>query len=522
MLNPKRRLWLIACVIVIAIGVFFRFYNIDKKVYWHDEVYTSVRVGGYNGSSVVEGAFTGEIIQSQDLLKYQKITPEKTWKDTFDKLLEHPEHPPLFYLLSRGWQGIFGSSILSSRSISVAISLLTFPAIFWLCWELFNSTIMGVIGMALVAVSPVHVLYAQEAREYGLWIVTIVFCSAALIKAIKTEKTLWWIVYSVSLAVNFYVSLLSALLAFSQTIYVILLNKFRITKKTIIFLLAQLGSVLLFLPWLINIYQNYNKLQSNTYWTNSSRPLASLLSAWELHLNSIAWDFHPQINWLIAPRVTTIFLLFLGISLTCLYQKTKPSTYLLIISLIAIPALGLILPDLIQGGQKSILTRYFMPSLLGVQLSIIYWLGRDKFVMSKIRLSIFSLLIVCGIVSCAISSQANAWWNKTINNNNPTIAQIINHYEKPLVISNNQGINVGNLISLSYLLEDKVRLLLTTTDNIPLVKQDDFSEVLVWNLSEESRIAFQEKNNCSLSNVQEEQYISLWLVDFSQTSGEVK
>ena len=108
MLNAKRRLWLIFCLIVITIGIFFRCYNIDKKVYWHDEVYTSIRVSGYNGSEVVEKVFTGEIIKPQELLKFQKISPEKTWQDSFNKLLEHPEHPPLFYLLSRAWQGIFG------------------------------------------------------------------------------------------------------------------------------------------------------------------------------------------------------------------------------------------------------------------------------------------------------------------------------------------------------------------------------------------------------------------------------
>ena len=188
MLNTQRRWWLILCAIVLVIGVFFRCYNIDKKTYWHDEVYTSIRVSGYNGGEVIQEIFRGKIIQPQDLLKYQKIIPEKTWKDTFNKLLEHPEHPPLFYILSRGWQGIFGSSVLSSRSLSVVISFLVFPAIFWLCWELFNSVNVGLIAMALVAVSPVHVLYAQEAREYSLWTVAILLCSTTLIKAIKSKK----------------------------------------------------------------------------------------------------------------------------------------------------------------------------------------------------------------------------------------------------------------------------------------------------------------------------------------------
>ncbi len=518
----KRRYWLVCCGIVLIIGIFFRCHNIDKKVYWHDEVFTSIRVSGYNGREIVEAVFTGQIIQPQDLLNFQKITPEKTWQDTFNKLLEHPEHPPLFYLLSRIWQEIFGSSVLSSRSLAIAISFLVFPSIFWLCWELFNSINVGITAIVLTAVSPVHVLYAQEAREYSLWTVTILLCCAGLIKAIKSQKTFWWIVYSFSLSLNFYVSLLSVLVALSQTIYCFLLTKFRITRTTVYFLLAQVTAVILFSPWLIIIYRNYALLQSKTDWTNSTQSFIRLLSAWELHLSSIIWDFHPEINWLIAPRVTLVFLGFILITFVSLDRHTKPKIYLLIICLILIPSLGLILPDLIQGGQKSIMTRYFIPTLLGIQISIAYWLARSIFLFSKIRLMILSLLIILGIISCSISSQANTWWNKIVGYHNPKIANIINQYEKPLIISNNRDINVGSLISLSYLLEDKVRLLLTTDDTIPLVKQDDFSEVLIWNISEKSLIQFQEKNNCSVSVVGRDYYPPLWLVDFSEPSLEVR
>ena len=216
-----------------------------------------------------------------------------------------------------------------------------------------------------------------------------------------------------------------------------------------------------------------------------------------------------------------VFLGFILIAFLSLYRHNKPEIHLLIICLILVPALGLMLPDLIQGGQKSIMTRYFIPSLLGIQISIAYWLARNRFLFSKIRLMILGLLIILGIVSCSISSQANTWWNKTVGYHNPEIANMINQYEQPLIISNNRDINVGSLISLSYLLEDKVRLLLTTTENIPLVKQNDFSEVLIWNISEESLIQFQAKNNCSVSVLEGKYYPPLWLVDFSAPSLEV-
>ncbi len=81
-----------------------------------------------------------------------------------------------------------------------------------------------------------------------------------------------------------------------------------------------------------------------------------------------------------------------------------------------------------------------------------------------------------------------------------------------MIISNNRDINVGNLISLSYLLEEKVRLLLTTTENIPRISKNEFSEVLIWNLSPDSLTELQEKNNCSISIINGGYYPPLWLV----------
>ena len=165
--NPRKnnRSFFIVIGLIVILGIFFRFYNLDKKTYWHDEAYTSLRVAGYNGDVVVENVFQGQIIEPKDLLKYQKVTPEIDWRVALARFIEHPEHPPLYYLGLRFWQEIFGSSVTISRAFSAVLSLLVFPAIFWLCWELFRSTIVGWIAVAMVAISPFHIIYAQEARQ---------------------------------------------------------------------------------------------------------------------------------------------------------------------------------------------------------------------------------------------------------------------------------------------------------------------------------------------------------------------
>src|SRR5919199_2659974 len=142
-------------VVLLVLGIFFRFYNLDRKNYWNDEVYTSLRVSGYTKAEMIEQV-TNRAIPSSNLQKYQRFTPEKDWGDVLNSLIEDV-HPPLYIPLVRLWAMTFGSSVWVIRSFSALFSLLVFPCLYWLCLELFESPQVGWVAIALMAVSPFHV-----------------------------------------------------------------------------------------------------------------------------------------------------------------------------------------------------------------------------------------------------------------------------------------------------------------------------------------------------------------------------
>ena len=148
--------------VVLVMGIFFRFVNIDRKFYWFDETYTSLRVSGYLSDSPTEEIFNGPVVTSKDLLKYQSISDQKNEIDTIKGLaIEEGQLPPFYFLVARLWGKLFGTSVTAMRSLPALISLLQFPCAYWLCLELFESSMVGWVAMALVSVSPMHVLYAQ-------------------------------------------------------------------------------------------------------------------------------------------------------------------------------------------------------------------------------------------------------------------------------------------------------------------------------------------------------------------------
>lgn len=257
-------------LIVLVCGVLFRFYHLDQKVYWGDEVYTSIRISGYTDEEVTDKIYTGELLTINDVTAYQRPNRDRDLKSTVQALAKSPEHAPLYYLIAHFWVEWLGNDNIYNqaqayiwliRSLSVIISLLGFFCLYWLCWELFQS--QQVSAIALFAISPFQVLYAQEAREYSLWTVTILFNSAIFLQAIKHNFLSNWLVYTLSLTLALYTCLFSIFCAIGHCIYSAFLWKKNRNFPLKPYLTSSLTSTVLFSPWLFVIYQNFSKLEEN-------------------------------------------------------------------------------------------------------------------------------------------------------------------------------------------------------------------------------------------------------------------
>jgi uncharacterized membrane protein len=156
-----------------------------------------------------------------------------------------------------------------------------------------------------------------------------------------------------------------------------------------------------------------------------------------------------------------------------LVTTQPPQTWLFILTLMIIPAMALVLPDLISGGQRSVTGRYLIPSYLGIQIAVAYLLRIKLFDLKFQTRNFWQLLLIAlifgSLLSCGISSQAKTWWNKYSSYDYPQVAKVINQENSPLLISNIE--EIGRLISLSYLLNNKVRIMLIEPSGIPHISQ---------------------------------------------------
>lgn len=466
---------------ILVLGLFFRFANLGEKVYWHDETLTSLRIFGHTKTELVEEAFTGQIITVDEFLQYQRPSPEKGLGETFKALMGNAEHPPLYYLTARGWAAGFGSSVEAMRSLPALISLLAIPSIYWLCWELFQSPLIGGIAVMLIMISPFHVLYAQEAREYSLWTTVILLSSASLLRAIRVNNKLNWGVYGITVALGLYSHLIGILVTIAHGIYVFAERNNNQGRILLNYTLAGLGGILAFSPWLAVIIANLNTIHETVEGSRAPLSFSTLIDKWFLNFNRIFLDV----------EIGGYNLIWVVLSLYALYflaRKTPQKVWSFVFILTGVTALTLVIPDLFWGGRRSTIMRYLAPCCLGIELAVAhlisYLLISVKPWQHKLGKGLTAIVMSAGIIGCGISLQADVWWTKSVPRTGgyTPVAFLLEPRDHSLLISH-AGQAIGTL-ALSHELKRDIHLQLMPKNELPEIP-DSFKDVFVLDSKDE-------------------------------------
>ena len=473
-----RNKWVFPLIIVLVIGIFFRFANLDRKFYWIDETYTSLRVSGYTEAQIIKEISYKQIVLPSDLQKYQQINPEHNLTDTLHSLAtEDPQHPPMYYILARFWAQWFGSSVTAMRSLAAVISLLVFPAIYWLAWELFESSAVAWMAIAIFAISPYHILFAQEARQYSLWTLSTILSTAALLRATRATDenqnpirlVYHWTMYALMTAMGLSTHLLFVCVAAAHAIYITIMANWRNIKTFIPYYATALVTFIFAIPSLANAVANLDQIISTTVWAQQTNFLR-LVTRWVGSVTIAFFDIgidgtanFTQLAFLIP--VSLIILALVGYAIYFLYKQAPTGSWLLILLLISTTALFLAVPDIFKGGRRSANPRYLVPCYVGIQLAVAYLLSTkittnlDNFKQQRLWKTVIVALFSAGIISAGVSSGADSWWNKGSGwlRADLEVIRIVNAAKNPLIVSDT---NIAYIMPLSYRLQPKVKLLI--------------------------------------------------------------
>lgn len=478
-------LWLAA---LIALGIVFRFANLDRQVYWHDEAYTSLHLSGYAVLDLEQALFTGQSVTVADLQRFQRLSPEHGVADTVAMLATYDtQHPPLYYALARLWAGLMGDSVTAIRAVSALLALLVLPFAYWLGWELFQSPTDAALLTGLVAISPFHLLYAQEAREYGLWTAMVLFSCAALLRALRHPSPRWWAVYALSLTLGLYTFLLTGLVMLAHGLYVLAMQNWRLTRPLGQYLLATAASGVLITPWLVQVATQSSRVIASTAWLGQPRSLPELMRSWIADIGRVFVDFNLGSDdplMLSLPLVLGLAGL-VSYSLIVLVRRAPVAVWAFVLLLGGVTALGMILPDVLVGGHRSSISRYLIPTWLSLQLAVAHWIGLVLTVASggKWQRRAIALLLAAALLSNGAILRAETWWTKYSSQTQLAVAEFINQSPRPLLVSSAYSINTGELLALSHVLADTVTLVLVRESQAVPPLPTGYSDLFLFNPS---------------------------------------
>ncbi|MBD2000003.1 glycosyltransferase family 39 protein [Leptolyngbya sp. FACHB-541] len=475
-----------ALAIVIVFGVLFRLVNLDQKPYWHDETYTSLRISGFKIEEVMQ-LFNGQIIDVEALRPYQQVSPEHGAIATIQRIAEEDsQHTPLYFVIVRAWAKLFGSSIVSLRSLSVVFSILSLPFMYWLCVELFALPLVGWMATALMATAPIYIRYAQEARPYSMWILLILITSTFLLKAIRQKTTVGWGVYAIAMIAALYCHVFSVLVLVSHGMYVLAIQRFRLTGAAIAYLMSASIAVLSFLPWLRVMWMSRERLVLTTNWAKVPLPFTELVKSWSLNLcHAFVSIPSSSLNGILIGLSAGILLLIAG-AVYYLQRRTR-QVWILLFALMGVTTATFLLPDLVTAGRRSAVDRYFFICYLGIHLTVAYLLAsqlvRNTTNLVQLRLwQVITVILLSGsILSNVVTMQADTWWGWS--EFDVKVAEQINQSQQPLVISD---MPFGGIMPVGHRLHSNTKLLLLTEATVDELQwtEHEFSDVFVYNPSD--------------------------------------
>jgi len=405
--------WRAIFIIVIAAGVFFRLWHADFKLYNNDEANSSLRISGHTNRELGAFEHDGKAHSVRELATFAVPTSQTRPSAVVESLArEDPQHPPLYFLAMFASERATGDSIFWRRFPSMVFGILAIGAAWWFGRELFGEEWPAWCLAALVAVSPFHVAFAQEAREYSLFLLMLCLSNALLLVAMRTGRAPAFAGYALSVALGFWSFTLFAFVAAAHGLYLALPISGAEQRRRVTAFGALAAGSLSFLPWLLNLIQRAGVAAEDTAWQATALTAPLYFAKFAFNFGTVFFDL-DYLSVLFVPFAGLCIAISAYASLVFL-RRTSPRAWFLPVALGVISICVLVAPDLVRHQSRATQSRYLLPLWFAIEVMAAggLWIAvRNARGVRKLAWNAaVAGLYVCGVVSCAVASNARFWW----------------------------------------------------------------------------------------------------------------
>ncbi len=324
MTTRRLNLHYLALAGAIALGAILRFWHLDLKPLWMDEVITAIFSLGKNYHDLpLNVAFPLE--QVQNIFTFQ---PGVSCDQIAENVATGSTHPPLFFCgMYRwlGWMTPLGLEWVEKlRSLPALFGVGAIAAIYGVNRIAFSPT-SGIIAALIMAVSPFAVYLSQEARHYTMPMFLITLSLLGLMQIQRDicegqRLRIWvWILWAITNSIGFYVHYFCVLAFVAEiaTLFVLMSwGKTKITNQRQIWLALVLSAsavVISFVPWLLVTWHHFQSSETN--WLPSPNfiaPLYQTLISWVLMIIALPVENQPPLITAICGLLMVSFAVWVG------------------------------------------------------------------------------------------------------------------------------------------------------------------------------------------------------------------
>lgn len=226
----------LAVIYLTALGLAVRLVGITSRPIWYDEAF-AILFAEKGLAAMIFGTLTPTGAGAADI------------------------HPLGYYTLLWLWMQAFGQTLTSVRMLSVLAGTATVALSYLLTRDIFDEKTAAIAAL-VVALAPFPVHYSQEIRMYSFLAFWLILATFAFQRGASRGGIVWWMLFSISAALGQYTHNLAAFYLFPLAITPLLRRDW---KSLVAVILSSLGSLLLYLPWLLQLPNQIAKV-SAVYW----------------------------------------------------------------------------------------------------------------------------------------------------------------------------------------------------------------------------------------------------------------
>ena len=182
-------------------------------------------------------------------------------------------NPPLYFGLLRIWMSVTGTGIVPVRALSALFGVASVAALFWVALELRLPPAARWWGGILLACSPLHLYYSQEARPYALLVLLMLLAIASFLRAVRTGNRWWWVAHGASVVCGLYTHNMMIPIMGAFWPAAVILTPPRARWKALA--VTQALAAVAYLPWLPRLWQQAGG--DSHYWIAELMREASLI-----------------------------------------------------------------------------------------------------------------------------------------------------------------------------------------------------------------------------------------------------